>query len=181
MMMRRRAPWRLRSLSNWETCTVAAAEHDDGWGRPTVAEIDLRALRANYRALNAFANGAKVMAVVKADAYGHGAVEVAYTLRDEGCGHFAVATVEEAAELRAAGMSERIYLLGGFFPEQSQQLVELNIVAPLFDLSVIAPLDHAAERLGRRHFPVHLKVDTGATRLGILPGDLDAAVDALRQ
>jgi alanine racemase len=160
---------------------VAAAEHDDGWGRPTVAEIDLRALRANYRALNAFANGAKVMAVVKADAYGHGAVEVAYTLRDEGCGHFAVATVEEAAELRAAGMSERIYLLGGFFPEQSQQLVELNIVAPLFDLSVIAPLDHAAERLGRRHFPVHLKVDTGATRLGILPGDLDAAVDALRQ
>jgi len=98
---------------------VTAAEHGDGFGRPTVAEIDLRALRANYRAINAFGNGAKVMAVVKADAYGHGAVEVARTLRDEGCLHFAVATVEEAAELRTAGINDRIYLLGGFFPEQS--------------------------------------------------------------
>jgi alanine racemase len=146
-----------------------------------VAEIDLRALRANYRALNIFADRAKVMAVVKADAYGHGAVEVARTLRDEGCGHFAVATVEEAAELRAAGISERIYLLGGFFAEQSQHIVELNLIAPLFDLSVIAPLDRAAEGLGRLNFPVHLKLDTGATRLGILPDDLGAAVDALRQ
>src|SRR5215470_4597428 len=131
-----------------------AAEQSHSLGRPTVAEIDLRALRANYRAINHFANGAKVMAVVKADAYGHGAVEVARTLRDEGCAHFAVATVEEAAELRAAGICERIYLLGGFFPEQSQRIVELNIIAPLFDLSVIAPLDRAAERLGRLDFPV---------------------------
>ena len=161
--------------------SVTGAEQDDGLGRPTVAEIDLRALRANYRALNAFANGAKVMAVVKADAYGHGAIEVACTLREEGCGHFAVATVEEAAELRAARISERIYLLGGFFPEQSPRIVELNIIAPLFDLSVIAPLDRAAESLGRRNFPVHLKLDTGATRLGILPGELDTAVVALQQ
>jgi len=160
---------------------VTGAELGDEFGRPTVAEIDLRALRANYRALNAFADGAGVMAVVKADAYGHGAVEVTRTLRDEGCGHFAVATVEEAAELRAAGISERIYLLGGFFPQQSQRIVELNLIASLFDLSVIPPLDRAAERLGRRDFPVHLKLDTGATRLGILPGDLDAAVDALCQ
>jgi alanine racemase len=160
---------------------VTAAEYGDGIGRPTVAEIDLRALRANYRALAAFGNGAKVMAVVKADAYGHGAVQVARTLRDEGCGHFAIATVEEAAELRAGGIGERIYLLGGFFPEQSQRIVELGLIAPLFDLSVIAPLDCAAERLGRRDFPVHLKLDTGATRLGILPAELDAVADALRQ
>ncbi len=159
---------------------MTAVEHEDGFGRPTVAEIDLRALRANYRALNAYANGAKVMAVVKADAYGHGAVEVARTLRDQGCGHFAVAMVEEAGELRAAGISERIYLLGGFFAEQSQRIVELNVIAPLFDLSVIAPLDRAAERLGHRDFPVHLKLDTGARRLGILPGDLEAAIEALR-
>jgi alanine racemase len=156
------------------------AEQRDGLGRPTVAEIDLRALRANYRALSEFANGAKVMAVVKADAYGHGAVEVAAALREEGCGHFAIASVEEAAELRAAGVSERIYLLGGFFAEQSQRIVELNLIAPVFDLSVIEPLDRAAERLGRRDFPVHLKLDTGATRLGILPADLDDAAAALR-
>jgi alanine racemase len=160
---------------------VTEAQYGDALRRPTVAEIDLRALRANYRALSAFADGAKVMAVVKADAYGHGAPEVARALRDEGCAHFAIATVEEAAELRAAGIDERIYLLGGFFPAQSQSIVELNIVAPLFDLSVVAPLEHAVERLGRRNFPVHLKLDSGATRLGILPGQLDAAIDALRQ
>jgi alanine racemase len=160
---------------------MAAAEQGDGFGRPTVAEIDLRALRANYRSLNAFANGAQVMAVVKADAYGHGAVKVARALHDEGCGHFAIATLEEAAELRAAGVGERIYLLGGFFAGESRRIVELNIIAPIFDLSVIEPLDRAAESLGRREFPVHLKLDTGATRLGILPADLEAAVGALRQ
>src|SRR5215469_3485228 len=118
-----------------------AAEQSHSLGLPTVAEIDLRALRSNYRAINHFANGARVMAVVKADAYGHGAVEVACTLRDEGCIHFGIATVEEAAELRAAGISQRIYLLGGFFTEQSPHIVELNIIAPLFDLTVIEPLD----------------------------------------
>ncbi|HJU11334.1 MAG TPA: alanine racemase [Candidatus Binataceae bacterium] len=157
------------------------AENGVGVGRPTVAEIDLRALRANYRALSAFANGAKVMAVVKADAYGHGAVEVARTLSDEGCAHFAIATVEEGAELRAAGIDGRIYLLGGFFPEQSHRIVELNLVAPLFDLSVIEPLDRAAELLGRRPFPVHGKLDTGATRLGILPADLNRFIETLHE
>jgi alanine racemase len=160
---------------------MTAVEQGDGLGRPTVAEIDLRALRANYRALNGFANGAKVMAVIKADAYGHGAVEVARALRDEGCRHFAIATLEEAAELRAAGVSERIYLLGGFFAEQSLRIVELNLVAPVFDIAVIEPLDRAAERLGRHDLPVHLKLDTGATRLGILPANLEAAADALRR
>jgi alanine racemase len=155
-------------------------EHEDGSGRPTLVEIDLRALRANYRSLTAYANGAKIMAVVKADAYGHGAVEVARTLRDEGCDHFAVATVEEAAELRAGGISQRVYLLGGFFADQSQRIVELNLIPPLFDVSVIEPLDRAAERLGQRDFPVHLKLDTGARRLGILPDELDRAIEALR-
>ncbi|HKV55089.1 MAG TPA: alanine racemase [Candidatus Binataceae bacterium] len=160
---------------------MTGVELEDGFGRPTVAEIDLRALRANYRALSAYANGAKIMAVVKADAYGHGAAEVARSLRDEGCRHFAIATVEEAAGLRAAGVAERIYLLGGFFADQSERIVELDVTAPLFDPAVIDPLDRAAERLGRRDFPVHLKLDTGATRLGILPDDLDQVIDALRR
>jgi alanine racemase len=160
---------------------VIAADLGEGFGRPTVAEIDLRALRDNYHALNAFTNGAQVMAVVKADAYGHGAVEVVRTLRSEGCKHFAVALVEEAAELRVAGIGERIYLLGGFFPEQAPRIVELNLIPPIFDVSVITPLGRAAECLGRRELPVHLKLDTGATRLGILPDELDCAIDALRQ
>ncbi len=105
-------------------------------GRPTIAEIDLGALRANYRALSAYTNGATIMAVVKADAYGHGAVEVARTLRIEGCAHFGVATVEEARELRAAGVGERIYLLAGYFADQAPEIVELNLTAPIFDVSL---------------------------------------------
>ena len=74
-------------------------------GPPSVAEIDLGALGANYQAIKAAGHGAELMAVVKADAYGHGAVEVTRALRGEGCGHFGVARVCEARELRAAGIT----------------------------------------------------------------------------
>jgi len=150
-------------------------------GRPTVAEIDLASLRANYAALSAYTNGAKIMAVVKADAYGHGATAVAHALCGEGCAHFGVATVEEARELRSAGVRERIYLLGGFFADQAEQIVALDITPSLFDLSVIEPLDRAAERAGRRNFAVHLKLDTGATRLGIVPAQLGTVIEILRR
>jgi alanine racemase len=150
-------------------------------GRPTFAEIDLGALRANYRALSAYTNGAAIMAVVKADAYGHGAVEVARTLCREGCAHFGVATVEEARELRAAGVGERIYLLAGYFADQAPEIVALDVIAPIFDLSLIEPLARAAISQGRSGFPVHLEIDTGSTRLGILPVDLAEAAARLHR
>jgi len=150
-------------------------------GRPTLAEIDLGALRANYRALSAYTNGASIMAVVKADAYGHGAVEVARTLCREGCADFGVATVEEARELRAAGVGERIYLLAGYFADQAAEIVALDLIAPIFDLSLIEPLAHAALAQGRSGFAVHLEIDTGSTRLGILPADLAEAAERLRR
>lgn len=149
-------------------------------GRPTFAEINLGALRANYRALSAYTNGASIMAVIKADAYGHGAVEVARALRQEGCAQFGVATVEEARELRVAGVSERIYLLAGYFADQAPEIVELDLVPPIFDLSLIEALDSAASAAGRVGFRVQLEIDTGATRLGILPADLPEAVERLR-
>jgi alanine racemase len=149
-------------------------------GRPTFAEINLGALRANYRALNAYTNGASIMAVIKADAYGHGAVEVARALRREGCAQFGVATVEEARELRVAGVSERIYLLAGYFADQAPEIVALDLVPPIFDLSLIEALDGAASAAGRVGFSVQLEIDTGATRLGILPADLAEAVERLR-
>ena len=149
--------------------------------RRAVAAIDLRALRANYRALGAYTNGSKIMAVVKADAYGHGAVAIARTLRDEGCAHFGVATVSEARELRAAGIDQRLYLLGGFFAEQADEIVSLDLTPPVFDLSLIDALECAAERAGRRDYRVHLKLDTGATRLGILPADLGNAIELMKR
>ncbi|MGH7931709.1 MAG: alanine racemase [Candidatus Binataceae bacterium] len=150
-------------------------------GRPTVAEIDRAALRDNYRALKAYTNGADIMAVVKADAYGHGAVEVSRVLSAEGCAHFGVATVEEAHTLRDAGIGARIYLLGGFFPWQASEIVALDLTPPLFDIALIEPMNRAAQARGHGGFLVHLKIDTGAARLGILPEELDIAMEHLRR
>jgi len=149
-------------------------------GRPTIAEIDLVALRANYRALKAYTNGAQIMAVVKADAYGHGALEVARVLSRDGCAHFGVATVEEARDLRRSGIGGRIYLLGGFFADQAEAIVALNLTPAIFDLSLVAPLALNAAKFGRTPFPVHIEIDTGATRLGVDPCDLAVLIDSLR-
>ncbi|HXN85118.1 MAG TPA: alanine racemase [Candidatus Binataceae bacterium] len=148
--------------------------------RPTVIEIDLRALRSNYHVLRKAAGHADMMVVVKADAYGHGAVAITKALVAEGCGHFGVATIVEASELRDAGIRARIYLLGGFFAEQARKVIELDITPFIFDVSLVAPLQAAAKELGRKDFPVHLKIDSGATRLGVLPADLPRAIAELR-
>lgn len=145
-------------------------------GPPTVAEIDLGALGANYRAIKAVGGGAEVMAVVKADAYGHGAVEVTRALRGEGCVHFGVARISEARELRAAGLGERIYLLGGFLAGEAEEIVALGLTPFVYDVALIAPLERAAQTHGRANFRIHLKIDSGATRLGIMPFELDQAI-----
>ena len=148
--------------------------------RPTVIEIDLGALRRNYHALRTAAGSARMMVVVKADAYGHGAIPIARTLAAEGCGHFGVATISEASELRDAGIRGRIYLLGGFFPEQAREILALDVTPFVFDVSIVAPLNAAAKELGRRDVAVHLKIDTGATRLGVMPSELARAIEELR-
>ena len=146
---------------------------------PAVAEIDLDALAGNYQAIKAAGNGAELMAVIKADAYGHGAVEVARALRTEGCAHFGIARVSEARELRAAGVRERIYLLGGFLAAEADEIVALDLTPFVYDAALVAPLERAAQAQARAHFPVHLKIDSGATRLGILAADLDQAIAEL--
>lgn len=150
-------------------------------GPPTVAEIDLGALGANYRTIKAVGGGAEVMAVVKADAYGHGAVEVTRALRGEGCVHFGVARISEARELRAAGLGERIYLLGGFLASEAEEIVALGLTPFVYDVALIAPLERAAQTHGRANFRIHLKIDSGATRLGIMPFELDQAIVELER
>jgi alanine racemase len=148
-------------------------------GPPTVAEIDLGALGLNYRAMKEAGHGADLMAVVKADAYGHGAIEVTRALRGEGCGHFGVARVCEARELREAGIHERIYLLGGFLASEAEEIVSLDVTPFVYDVALIAPVQRAVEAQSRANFLIHLKIDSGATRLGILPGELDQAIAEL--
>ncbi len=135
--------------------------------RPTRAEIDLEALRHNYRALQICAGDpVSVMPVIKADAYGHGAVPVAECLAAVGVPGFAVATVTEAQSLRAAGINEDILVLGTLYEDDFAAIVDGGIIPVLWDeLSARKLSDFVAER--GRIVPVHVKVDTGMGRAGV--------------
>ncbi len=140
--------------------------------RPTWAEISLSKLRRNYARVRKLAGPRRVMAVVKADAYGHGAVQVAKVLAESnspdlpGVDWFGVATVEEALELRAAGIEQPILLLGGLYMSDPAHLVEYRLTP---SVSSTARLDTYAECARRYGQPIefHLKVDTGMGRLGM--------------
>lgn len=141
------------------------------------ATVNLDALRHNARVLQDRAGDADLMAVVKANAYGHGAVPVAQALRNEGIRHFAVARVSEAVQLREAGFNERILVLGAPFE------ADLSAYAR-YDLDVTvssATVAKAARRQGRptRPLRVHVKIETGMGRLGLSPEEAPTVIDRL--
>jgi alanine racemase len=137
--------------------------------RPTVAEIRLSALRHNVQVIRALLpQGVGLLGIVKADAYGHGALPVARALETDGVRMLGVATVEEGVELREGGIRIPIVVLGGVDPPQTAEAHAHSLSAVLFDLGQIRDLARAAEKVGRP-FPVHVKVDTGMGRLGLLP------------
>jgi alanine racemase len=142
--------------------------HADKLLRPTWVEISLSKLRRNCARVRALAGSRKVMAVVKADAYGHGAVPVAQCLAECGVDWFGVATVEEALELRAAGIARPILLLGGLYMSDPAHLIEYRLTP---SVSSTARLDTYAQCARRYGQPIefHLKVDTGIGRLGLPP------------
>ena len=119
------------------------------------------------------------MVVVKADAYGHGAYRRAHFDR-RGCHHFGVATLDEARELREAGISTRVYLQAGFFAEQVSRDRSARSDAVRFRGRDDRILDRAAASAGRNDFPIHVKIDSGATRLGVMPADIPGLIDAVR-
>jgi alanine racemase len=137
--------------------------------RPTWVEISLSRLRRNFQRVQQLAGSRQIMAVVKADAYGHGAVQVARCLSSSGVDWFGVATVEEALELRAAGIENPILLLGGLYMSDPAHLIEYNLTP---SISSTMRLDTYAECARRYQKPIeiHLKVDSGLGRLG-LPRD----------
>ena len=135
--------------------------------RPTVAEIELGAIAANVALSVRLAGaGTAVMAVVKADAYGHGAVPVARAALGAGATWLGVAIPEEAEPLRAAGLACRILVLGPIAPEQAGLVVALGLDQCVTDPRQAETLGRAAASRGRM-VPVHLKVDTGMGRVGI--------------
>jgi alanine racemase len=141
--------------------------------RPTWVEISLSKLRRNFQRVRELAGARKLMAVVKADAYGHGAVPVAKCLAGCGVDWFGVATVEEALELRAAEISQPILLLGGLYMSDPAHLIEYRLTPSISSTMRLDTYAECARRYGRP-IEIHLKVDSGLGRLG-LPLDRVAA------
>ena len=136
-------------------------------GRPTWAEIDLDALAWNFRAVRERVGpGVKVMGVVKADAYGHGAAECARRLEAEGADWFAVATPEEGLALRRAGLTRPVLCFGGFWEGQGEACVAEGLVPVVYRLDMAEAFDAAARAVGVVA-DVHVKIDTGMGRLGV--------------
>jgi alanine racemase len=143
--------------------------------RPARAVIDLQALRHNYR-LARESTGAKALAVIKADAYGHGAVRVAQALEDEANG-FAVACIEEALELRAAGIRAPVLLLEGFFEaDELALIVEHDLWFVVHSNWQLEAVEQAS--VGKP-LTAWLKLDTGMHRVGFQPGEYRAAYQRL--
>ena len=132
-------------------------------------EVDHAAIRGNVRAIRGRVPGAQIIGVVKANAYGHGDVEVAHTLVTEGIERLAVATVDEAARLREAGVSAPIVVLWGLGPDEARVAVELDLEPIVYDARSLDLLE-AVIPVGRR-LGVHLKVDTGLGRQGAAPDE----------
>ena len=148
--------------------------------RPVWVEIDLDAVRANTRAVREVAAPAAVMAVVKADGYGHGAVPVARAVLDAGAAWVGVALAEEGITLREAGIDAPILVLSEPAPDAAAAVVDAGLTPVVYTPAGLEHLAKAVAGSGRRDpLPVHLKVDTGMHRVGCAPDDAGALVRAI--
>jgi len=147
--------------------------------RPTWAEVSLGALRQNFRSVQRhIGSDVTICAVVKADAYGHGALDCSRALEEEGARWFGVTSLDEAIPLREAGIRGNILLLTGFWRGEQEEIVRLKLTPTVWEAGQIELLEKAASELDVRH-PIHLKVDTGMGRLGAAPEDLPRICAAL--
>ncbi|MBM4284186.1 MAG: alanine racemase [Deltaproteobacteria bacterium] len=142
--------------------------------------VDLAALRHNYRELRGLAHPTtKFLAVVKADAYGHGLVPAARTLADAGADYLGVASLEEGLTLRQAKIAHPILLLMGILPQEGRAALAAGLEVAVYRLDVAQALEAAAAALGRTA-RLHLKVDTGMGRLGVLPQEVLPFLESFR-
>ena len=148
--------------------------------RPTVAEIDLAALRYNYHQVTKLSDSSrKFLAIVKANAYGHGAVKISQELEKCGVDFLGVAMCEEAAELRKAGIKSSILVMGGIFHNQSDDVFKYDLIPVIFDMESARSLNARAAQNGIK-LKVHVKLDTGMGRVGILPSDVEAFFSSIK-
>lgn len=148
--------------------------------RPTRAEVNLANLRHNLRVMQRVAGGAEVWAVLKADGYGHGAKAVARTLERAGASGVCVALLEEAVELRQAGIKLPILVMGGHYGRAWGELLRHDLTPIVHEVSQIAELADEVRYTGSEPIRVHLKVDTGMARLGVTPSEVPAIAAAFK-
>ncbi|NNG67470.1 alanine racemase [Caldanaerobacter subterraneus] len=140
--------------------------------RPTRVEVNLDSIVHNFREIKrVVGDRVKVMGVVKANAYGHGAYHVAKVLVENGVDYLAVATVEEALELRSCGITTPVLILGYTPLSQAGEAVEKDVTFTAFDLKYVKELGEIASRKGKKA-KIHVKIDTGMGRIGYTDFDL---------
>ena len=143
-------------------------------------EIKLDAVKDNVKNIRGLLkDGVRLLAVIKADAYGHGAVEVAQSLLfDGGADYFGVATYGEAEQLRRAGINTPVLILGAVFDDEYAELVKDDITLTVFDFDTTKKLSDTAKKLGKTA-KIHIKIDTGMARIGFLPSE-DAVEEIIK-
>ncbi|MGL4655354.1 MAG: alanine racemase [Sarcina sp.] len=138
--------------------------------RPVWAEVNLDNIRSNIREIKKLTKDKEIIAIVKADAYGHGAVDVAPVLIEEGASKLAVAVITEALELREAGIDADIMILGYTPLTFSEKLIMENIEQTVYSLDYARVLSREALKLNTKA-KIHLAIDTGMGRIGFLPDE----------
>jgi alanine racemase len=146
-------------------------------GRPVWAEISLKAILRNLASIRKHVGASRqILAVVKSNAYGLGAVPIAKALQKAGTEWFGVTCANEGIELREAGIRRRILLLTGFWPGEEKRLIENKLTPTATRLNDLGYLERAATKIfrGKSRMKFHLKINTGMNRLGISPDEIDA-------
>lgn len=144
--------------------------------RPVWAEVDLNAIKHNIKEIRRITSPeAKIMAVVKADGYGHGAYQVAQVVLDNGADRLAVAILNEALDLREKGIDVPILILGYTPEEQADLIVKKDITQTVFNFSLAKELSRAAVEQ-KKKAKIHIKIDTGMGRVGLLPEEAVAVI-----
>lgn len=149
--------------------------------RPTRAEVNLAHLRHNLHVLRQVAGQTPLWAVLKADGYGHGAKAVARTLERAGVDGICVALIEEGVELREAGITVPILVMGGYAGNAFQELIHHQLTVVVHEMGQLEQLARALRYSEVTSLPVHIKVDTGMGRLGTRPAEWQAMASVLRE
>lgn len=151
-------------------------------GRPVWAEISLKAIQGNFKVVRRqIGSKPKILAVVKSNAYGLGAVPVSKALEKAGADWFGVTCTNEGIELRESGIRKRVLVLTGFWPGEERRLLKNNLTPVVTRLDDVRLLERAAKALRSKKslVPFHLKINTGMNRLGIGSDEIDAFAEAL--